>query len=223
MTRFELSSGPLSFAVYEAEPASPPKGLVLVIQEIFGVNSHIRDVADRFSREGFLAWAPAYFDPVERGVELGYDADAFPRGRDLVAKLGFENAVEITRATAREMKSRHPGLSLATVGFCWGGSIAWLSATRIGPPDVDRAVSYYGRHAAADFRNERPRIPALLHWGETDPSIPMENVRAMERAHPTVPSHVYAAGHGFNCDQRESYDEAAAKIAWQRTLKFLGN
>jgi len=225
-SKFDMKTGSLAYEIYEAAPQSspttPPVGLVVVIQEIFGVNSHIRDVTDRFAKEGYLAWAPAYFDPIEKGVELGYGESSFPKGRELITKLGFDNAVAITRACAEEMKKREPGLKLATVGFCWGGSVAWLSATRIGEPLVNHAVSYYGR-MAIDFRNEKPMAPVMAHWGEHDPSIPMENVCLFEQAQPSVRSFTYDAGHGFNCDQRDHFDAVAAAAAWKRTLEFIGS
>ena len=193
---------------------------MIVVQEIFGVNSHIREVTDTFARHGYLAWAPAYFDPIERGVELGYDHSVYPRARELVASLGWDAAVAITRSAATLLKTREPHLSRHVVGYCWGGAVAWLAATRMGPELVDSAAAYYGR-AISEFKNETARSPIIMHFGEHDTAIPMELVREIQTAQPTVPVYIYNAGHGFNCNQRKDYNAESAALALQRTLDFF--
>lgn len=209
--------------VFIAEPASGQKvrgGLVLV-QEIFGVNAHIRSVAERWAEEGFVVWTPAYFDHFEPKIELSYDTNDFTRGRDLVTQLRWDQALEDTRHAAIELKKQLPPNAnrVATLGFCWGGSIAWLTSTRL-QNEVDAAIGYYGR-ATYEFRNETPKIPTLLHFGKTDASIPLEWVEEIKSLHPQLPIEIYEAGHGFNCDARKDYDEACAKKAKATTLTFL--
>lgn len=211
------------FGVFEARPApgAAIHGGIVLIQEIFGVNGHIRDLARRYAERGFLTWAPAYFDHIEKGVELGYDPEVFPKARELVSKLGWDQAVEDTRLTAEGLRRELPASrnGIATVGFCWGGSVAWLSATRLGET-INAAVGYYGRQIW-DFRNEAPTVPVLLHYGEHDHGIPMSNVNDVKQAHPEIPVYTYDAGHGFNCDQRKDFSPQASKLADERTMGFL--
>ena len=195
-------------------PAGPPRGGVVVVQEIFGVNAHIRAVAARFAAEGFLAVAPRLFDRVAAGTELGYDEAGVARGRELVAALGFDAALRDIRAAADWIASQGPRAGV--VGFCWGGTAALLSATRLGLP----AVSYYGGRSMA-FLHEHPQAPLLLHYGARDPLIPPDHVDAQRAAFPDAEVHVHAAGHGFNCDQRADFDAAASGAAWSQTLRFL--
>jgi carboxymethylenebutenolidase len=195
-------------------PAAPPRGGVVVVQEIFGVNPHIRAVAARFAQAGFLAVAPRLFDRVAPGTELGYDEAGIARGRELVAALGFDAALRDVHAAAGWLRAQ--GLKAGVVGFCWGGTAALLSATRLGLP----AVSYYGGRSMA-FLHEHPQAPLLLHYGARDPLIPPEHVAAQRAAFPEAEVHVHAAGHGFNCDQRTDFDSAASAAAWRLTLDFL--
>jgi carboxymethylenebutenolidase len=207
------SSDEHRLAAWLAEPSGAPRGGVVVIQEIFGVNAHIRGVADRFAAAGYLAIAPALMDRVERGVELGYDDAGVARGRDLVAKLGFDNAVRDVAAAARY--AARAG-KVGSVGYCWGGTVALLSNTRLKLP----AVSYYGGRSVP-FLHERPGAPLLMHFGERDSIIPPEHVAQTRAAFPAAEIHVYPAGHGFNCDERRDYDPVSAKLAMERTLAFF--
>lgn len=203
------------FAAYRVDPEGAPRSGVVVAQEIFGVNGHIRSVADGFAAEGYAAIAPALFDRIERGVELGYDPDSVARGRELKAKTDWEGPLQDIRAAADALA----GLKVAVVGYCWGGSLAWLSATRIG--GLAAAVCYYGGQIK-DFREETPRCAVLMHFGSQDQGIPLSDVDAIRAAHADLPIHVYeGAGHGFNCDQRASYDPAAASLARTRTLEMI--
>ncbi|HXG04322.1 MAG TPA: dienelactone hydrolase family protein [Candidatus Binatia bacterium] len=203
-------------SAYRAAPDGAPRGGLVVIQEIFGVNSHIRKVTEGFAADGYVALAPALFDRVERGVELGYQPADIERGRELRGKVGWDTMVVDVKAAVEAL--RREGLRVGVVGYCMGGSLAWLAATRI--PGVAAAVSYYGG-AVADFAAERPRCPVLLHFGETDQSIPKEHWDRIRAHHPDIPMHIYPAGHGFNCDQRASYHEPSARQARERTIAFF--
>lgn len=201
---------------YVAMPEGTPKAALVIIQEIFGVNHHIRSVTDRFAREGYLAVAPALFDRYERGFEVGYEGEGWQRGMAIAQKMNFEWAMADTLAAILYARDEYK-TEVGVVGFCLGGSIAWMAAAHM---PVDAAVGYYGGYIAK-FVAEQPKVPVLLHFGEQDDHIPMSDIEAVRAAHPDVPVYTYAAGHGFNCDERSSYNEAAAKEAWQRTLAFL--
>lgn len=202
---------------YWAEMEHAPRGGVVVIQEIFGVNDHIRAVCDRFADAGYSAVAPALFDRVAPGVELAYDGDGTDRGRALRAELGWDAPLLDIQAAVDFVKSE--GIAhLGCVGFCWGGSLAWLAASRVS--GLDCAVGYYGGQIA-QFLKEDLKCPVILHFGQDDPLIPMEDVAAVRDAYPDVPVHLYDAGHGFNCDQRDSYAPEAADMAWGRTMDLM--
>ena len=203
---------------YVAKPEGTPKAAVVVAQEVFGVNHHIRSVADRLAREGYLAVAPALFDRYERGFEAGYDAGGMARGMALMPKLNMDWA-QADMLTAVVYARDEYKTKVGIVGFCLGGSLAWMAAARM---PVSAAVGYYGAYIAK-FKNAELKAPAMLHFGGKDDHIPASDREAIQAAHPEVPVFVYDdAGHGFNCDERASYSEAAAKQAWERTLAFLG-
>ena len=204
-----------------SRPAGTPRGALVVVQEIFGVNAHMRAVADRYAGEGWLALAPALFDPVERDVELGYDESGFEGGRALAAALGFERAVAIVDAAARVLRTllagASPGGQVGVVGFCWGGSVAYLANTRLGLP----AVSYYGARTVP-FLDEPLRAPMLFHFGTRDHGIPMPDVEAHRRRQPDAELHLHDAGHAFNRDvDPVHYDPASARAAHAQTLAFF--
>jgi len=199
---------------WRADPVAQPAGGVVVIQEIFGVNEHVRSLVERYCAEGWVALAPELFDPIERGVELGYDEAGVAKGRALAAELGFERAVEIVGAAAARL--REDGLQVAAVGFCWGGTVALLANTRLGLP----AASFYGSRSVP-FLGEALRAPMLFHFGERDALIPPADVERHRAAYPDAPMHVYPAGHGFHCEQRGDYDAASARLAHRRTMDFL--
>jgi carboxymethylenebutenolidase len=203
-------------AAYRVAPKGNPRGGLVVIQEIFGVNSHIKRVTDGFAADGYVALAPAIFDRVERDFAIGYKPEDIERGRGVRGKLPIEDAVKDVRAAVKALAAER--LKVGVVGYCFGGTLAWLAATRI--DGVAGAVGYYGG-GIADTAAEKPRCPVLLHWGETDQSIPPEHHARVRTAHPDLPMHVYPAGHGFNCDERASYHEPSAKLARQRTLEFF--
>ncbi len=199
---------------YLARPQRPPRAGLVVCQEIFGVNAHIRQVTDGFAAEGYLAVAPALFDRIERGVELAYDEAGVARARELGTALAWETALRDVGAAADAVRT---GAGVAVIGYCRGGSVAWLAACRL---DVQAAVGYYGGQIH-EHRGETPGCPVMLHFGEQDPIIPSEDVAEIAAAHPEIPIFTYAVGHGFNCDARADFDRAAADLALERTLAFL--
>lgn len=203
-------------AAYESLPAGWPKGGLVVFQEIFGVNNHIRNLCDRFAADGYHAVAPALFDRAERNIELGYTAETMERGRDLRGKLKWEDAILDAKVAVAQV--RNSGRT-AVVGYCYGGSMAWLSACRI--PGLACAVGYYGGQIAM-FNDEDPRCPTMLHFGEKDPFIPQSDVEKITAAHREVIVHVCAgADHGFECDERASFHAPSQKLARERTLAFF--
>lgn len=205
----------VEFSAYRADPAGARRGAVVVIQEVFGVNVHIRDVCDRFAERGYAAIAPALFDRVRPGVELGYDEAGVTEGRALVTELGWDAPVGDVWAAAKALRADG---QVGVVGYCWGGTIAWLAGCQL---DVACIAAYYGRQIV-DFLGEKPRCPAILHFGAEDPLIPAENIDKVAAAYPEVPLYRYAgAGHGFNCDRRPDFRPDAAATALQRTLDLF--
>jgi len=215
MIKLEASDGH-TFDAYRAQPEGDTRAGLVVIQEIFGVNGHIRNVADRFAAVGFEALAPALFDRTERGLELGYQPDDIDRGRAVRAKVSSDVAL-LDVAAAVKCLAR-TGRPVAVVGYCWGGSLAWAAATRL--PGLAGAVSYYGGQVA-EMADEQPDCPVMLHFGETDHSIPMEQVETVRAKHPALPLFIYPAGHGFSCDERGSFHAPSAELAFGRTVEFL--
>lgn len=202
-----------------ALPKTKARGALVVVQEIFGVNSHIRAVADGFAADGYLVVAPALFDRVERSVEFGYDAADIQRGRALKDACPADKALlDIQAAVACARSRLGPTGRVGIVGYCWGGLLCWLAACEL--DSLAASVPYYGggmpEHAA-----RVPRCPVLAHFGERDAFIPLAGVDELRRLHPGITVQLYAAGHGFNCDQRGSYDAPSANLARQRTLAFL--
>jgi carboxymethylenebutenolidase len=205
----------VEITAYRADPGGKPRGGLVVIQEIFGVNSHVRSVCDGYAADGYLAVAPALFDRYEPKVDLGYAPDHIARGRDLRGRAGTDEALaDIAAARDNAAEAGKVGV----VGYCWGGYLAWMAASRL--PGLACAICYYGggMHEAI---GEKPRVPVLAHFGEKDSMIPVAGVRKLADAHPSAQVHLYPADHGFNCDQRGSYDAASAKIARDRSLAFL--
>jgi carboxymethylenebutenolidase len=202
---------------YVARPAGKPIAGLVVIQEIFGVNRHIRSIADGYARDGFLAVAPALFDRVERGVELAYDGPDAQKGVAILQKLDNEEALEDVDAALQYVRAQ-TGKRSGVIGYCLGGLLAWLSAARLHP---DAAVGYYAGRIG-NFASENPTAPVQLHFGKLDTHIPAEQVEKVHKAHPEVEIHWYEnAGHGFNCDMRASYNAEASALARGRALAFL--
>jgi carboxymethylenebutenolidase len=202
-------------AAYRADPSGKPRGAIVVVQEIFGVNNHMRHVTDDFAKQGYVAISPALFDRVEKGVELGYDPKSIGLGRDIRAKVSLDGTLADLQAAIDAVKSAG---KVGIVGYCWGGGLAFLAATRLS--GVAAAVGYYGGLVAAHAQ-EKPRVPVMLHFGDSDQSIPMSDVETVRQARPDVTTYVYKAGHGFSCDERQSYNADASNLALERTLKFF--
>jgi carboxymethylenebutenolidase len=215
-TMTEISAGDgFRLAAYRADPEGPPRGGLVVVQEIFGVNSHIRNVCDGYAADGYRVIAPALFDRHEKGVDLGYTAADIARGREYKAGASSDAAMlDVDAARAAVAATGRVGI----VGYCWGGLITWLAACRL--KGFACAASYYGG-GILEAAGEQPKCPVIAHFGERDHVIPVAGVRGFGEAHPDVGVYIYAADHGFNCDQRGSYDPAAATLARQRTLAFL--
>ncbi|WP_426147638.1 dienelactone hydrolase family protein [Polaromonas sp. DSR2-3-2] len=213
-----------TLSAYVARPEGQPRAAIVVVQEIFGVNSHIRSVADRFAAEGYLAVAPATFDRVKPGVELGYTEDDMTAGFELktaVDALPGAGVLPDIQA-AIDHAAQLGGGKVGIIGFCWGGLLTWKAACLL--TGLSAAVPYYGGGITAESEIARqPQCPVMAHFGDQDHWIPMEGIEAFQKAHPQVQAYVYPAHHGFNCDQRASYNEAAASLAHERTLAFLAD
>ncbi len=204
-----------SLSAYVATPAGACKGGIVIIQEIFGINGHIRDICDRFAKCGYAAIAPALFDRIEPGIELDYDPDGVAKGIELKGKSDEPLAL-MDIATAHDHIAEYGDISV--IGYCWGGTLAYLSACKLS--GFSKAIGYYGG-GIAQIMNEQPQIPLMLHFGDQDASIPMTDVDAIMTARPETVTYVYQAGHGFNCDRRASYNAEATKLALKRSLDFI--
>ena len=200
---------------YRAEPAGKPRGGVVVIQEIFGVNSHIKSVADGFAADGYLTIAPAMYDRVQRNYDTGYSPDEIQAGLAVMQKLDWEQTMLDVDAAVKEARS---GGKVGIVGYCWGGTVAWLAAART--EGLACSVPYYGG-GIPNFADEGPKVPMMCNFGEQDQSPTPEQARAAVDKHASIEAHFYAAGHGFNCDQRGSYNAEASTLARTRTLEFF--
>lgn len=201
---------------YRADPATAPKGAIVVIQEIFGVNSHIRNVCDRLAREGYVAIAPAIFDRIAPDFQSGYSPDEVAVARKFVASPDWPAMLRDTQAAIDAVKGVGP---LGIVGFCLGGSVAYAAATRLS--GLSAAVGYYGG-AVVRFADDKPAVPTQLHFGEKDNGIPLTDVESIMAKRPEVEVFVYpGAQHGFGCDERASYDKPSSDLAWQRSLAFF--
>ena len=207
-----------TLAAWRADPAGAPRAGVVVIQEIFGVNAHIREVADDYATQGYLAIAPALFDRSRPGVELGYDENAIAEGRDLAFAMDPDLPVRDVEAAVQAAAGAG---KVGVVGYCWGGSLTFLAACKLG---VAAASSYYGGQILAALGREpdlAPAAPLIMHFGEHDAGIPLDDVDRIRKTFPDAPVYMYDAGHGFNCDHRASYDESSCRTARQRTLDFF--
>jgi carboxymethylenebutenolidase len=214
--RIELTAADgFQLSAYRADPAERPRGALVVAQEIFGVNSHIRDVCDGYAADGYVAIAPALFDRYERNFDIGYTPADVARGRELKALAKADAALlDVDAARAAVAGAGKVGI----VGYCWGGYLAWIAAARLA--GLACAVPYYGG-GMTDAIALQPKCAVMSHFGERDTMIPAAGVTALAAAHPSAQVFLYPADHGFNCDQRGAYDAAAASLARERTLAFL--
>ena len=204
------------FAAFLSEPSGKARGGVVVIPEIFGVNSHIQQVTDGFAADGYRAVAPAMFDRVQRNYDTGYSQPEIQAGIAIMQKLDWKHTMlDVDAAVKEAAKAGKVGI----VGYCWGGTVSWRAAAATA--GLACAVPYYGG-GMPNFIGEKPRVPTMCHFGELDQSPTLEQSKAIAQAHPAVTAHFYpGAGHGFNCDQRGSYNAEASKLARQRTLEFF--
>ncbi len=204
-----------SLSAYTVGPTESPRGGLVILQEVFGVNGHIRAVADGFAEHGYAVIAPALFDRAERGVELGYGEADLARGRSLRTGIGWDGPVRDVAAAMDHVAVDGP---VAVIGYCWGGSVAFLAACRLKPA---AAVCYYGGQII-QFKGETPACPVQMHFGARDPIIPPDDAAAIRLAQPDAQIHVYEdAGHGFNCTERPDYNADCSALALHRTLAFL--
>jgi len=206
-------------AAYRADPSgkneAKPRGGIVVIQEIFGVNSHIKSVADGFAADGYLAVAPAMFDRVQRGFDVGYSPPDIEKGRELRARITVDMAMNDAQAAVREAAGAG---KVGIVGYCWGGFVAWMASAKVS--GLACAVPYYGG-GILDNADIEPKVPVMGHFGDKDQHIPVEGVKKLAERHNKHQIFVYSADHGFNCDQRGSHNAPAAKQARGRTLEFF--
>jgi carboxymethylenebutenolidase len=202
------------FNAWLAPAVGTPRGAIVLAQEIFGVNRHIRGLVDGFAADGYLTIAPCLFDRIHRGIELGYSEPEVQEGRGYRLQIPKAKAMLDLSASLNVVK--HAG-RVAIVGYCWGGTLAWLAA---GELPVVCGVSYYGGQIK-DHLEKTPKRPMMYHFGEQDPHIPLSDVERIREADPTGIVHVYPADHGFNCEERATYDPASAKLSRERTLAFL--
>ncbi|XAH24135.1 dienelactone hydrolase family protein [Xylophilus sp. GW821-FHT01B05] len=208
------------FPAYVAEPVGTPKGAIVVLQEIFGVNSHIRSVADGYAAEGYLAVAPATFTRVKPGVELGYTGPDMGAGMELKAAVEALPAPGVLQDVQAAVQYAAKAGKVGIVGYCWGGLLTWRSAEQV--QGLSAAVAYYGGGATTEAEAGRtPKVPVLAHFGDKDQHITLPSVEAFIKRQPEVEVHIYPADHGFNCDQRGSWDAPAAKLARERSLAFF--
>jgi carboxymethylenebutenolidase len=216
MTTLELTAADgHQLSAHRAVPDGAPRGGVVVVQEIFGVNGHIRSVADGYAADGYLAVAPALFDRAQRGFETGYTPQDIEAGRSVMQHIAMDDAMKDVAAAAGHAAGAG---KVGIVGYCWGGTVAWLAAARV--PGLACSVPYYGG-SIFDHVGVRPACPVMFQFGERDTRPSLQQARAIAAAHPGAVAHFYPAGHGFNCDQRGSYDAASAALARRRTLEFL--
>ncbi|WP_315735508.1 MULTISPECIES: dienelactone hydrolase family protein [unclassified Bradyrhizobium] len=210
------ASDGFQLGAYRADPTGTAKGALVVIQEIFGVNHHIRNVCDRLAAEGYVAIAPAIFDRVEPGFTSGYSPDEIAVARKFVANPDWAAFLRDTQAAIDVVKNVGP---VGIIGFCLGGSIAYAAATKLS--GLRAAVGYYGG-AVARFADDKPTVPTQLHFGEKDAGIPLSDVETIKAKRPDVEIFIYpGAQHGFGCDERASYDQPSADLAWTRSLAFF--
>jgi carboxymethylenebutenolidase len=204
---------------YQVKAVGSRKGGLVVIMEVFGVTDHIKEVCARFAAQGYDVLSPQLYDRQVKNFEASYSQEGIQKAMDLRAKNSYENTVMDSQMCIDKLHA-DGNAKVFIVGFCYGGSVAWLAACRC--KGLNAAACYYGG-AIKDFNNENPKCPTICHFGEKDKSIPLDAVRAIEKAHPDVKIYTYNAGHGFNSDRRDSYDKSSADLAMKRTLEFFAS
>ena len=203
-----------TFEAYVAEPEGEAKASVVVIQEIFGVNDHMKEITDEFAANGYSAVCPAFFNRIEPGVVLSYTD--FSRGRELIGQITDDMVIADVNAAADQIR---PAGKVGVIGYCWGGAMAFLSACKA---NVDWGVSYYGTRITKYSPTMKPKVPFQHHYGEMDKSFPMDAVEKVMAEQSEAEHFVYpGADHGFSCEARPQYNAEAAALAFERTLQFF--
>ena len=201
---------------YLSLPKNPINASLVIVQEIFGVNEHIKNVSDYYSKNGFAVIAPAMFDRVKKNISLNYTSEGVSEGREYMENIDWDDSILDIKAAASFIR-KYGNVGLC--GYCWGGSVAWLSSIR--ESNINVAVGYYGGRII-DFVEEKPGIPVMLHFGDLDSGIPIKDVEKIKKHHPEIPIFRYSyADHGFNCDMRPSYHKESSELAFERTINFL--
>lgn len=203
-----------TLSAYVARPEGTPRGAIVVVQEIFGVNSHVRRVAEQYAAEGYVAIAPAMFDRFQKGVELGYEAKDVEQG--VAFMMRTTNASTLADLDAAIAAVSHAG-RVGMVGYCWGGRSTYLAACHAG---IAAGVAYYGG-GIPQLLPDTPRVPMMFHFGERDSHIPPGDVDQVRKANPQAVFHLYPAGHGFNCSERQDFDQVSSQLAFERTIEFF--
>lgn len=204
-----------ALSAYHAPHEDARRGGLLLIQEIFGVTAHIRELADGFAADGYEVIAPGFYDRLEPGFEATYDQDSIQKGVGYSTATPWDQVAGDCQAAIDQLRTKGP---VVVAGYCWGGAATWLAACRC--EGVTAASSFYGRRIS-ELKDETPRCPTILHFGKTDASIPMERVEEIRALHPDLPIYLYDAGHGFFSDRRTDYDADSAKLARLRTLQLF--
>ena len=211
------SSDGFKLGAYRADPKGTPKGAIVVIQEIFGVNHHIRAVTDRVADEGYVAIAPAVFDRMQKDFQTGYAPEDIAKGREMAMKADQQAMLRDTQAAIDAVKGVG---KVGITGFCMGGTVTFNAAADLS--GLSAAVAYYGGQIAKNV-DKKPKVPTMMHFGEKDAGIPLPDVETIKSKHPNAEIFVYDnAQHGFHCDERASYDKKSADTAWKRTMDFFG-
>jgi carboxymethylenebutenolidase len=206
------------FQAWHVMPAGTPRGGIVLVMEIFGVNAHIRDLGERYAAQGYEVVAPQLYDRVLPQADLPYDADGVAKGRALREEIGWEAPMQDVTASVAHLRRGTGQEPVGIVGYCYGGAIAWLAAAKV--PRLDCAVAYYGT-AILNFVELAPKCPTMLHFGSKDASTPEDKIEFLAEKHPEVAIHLYDADHGFSSDRRANFDAAASKLAMERTLAFF--
>jgi carboxymethylenebutenolidase len=206
-----------TFGCWQSVASGPRRGAVVVLQEIFGVNHHIQSVCERLAKEGFDAFAPALFDRMQPGFESGYSKDEVAKALEFLPRLDWDAMTRDALATVAHIRATRRG-PVSMLGFCLGASVGYIAAQR--GEGINAVVGYYGGQIVQHL-SEPPKRPTLLHYGEQDHTIPMASVERIRRERPECELHVYAAGHGFNCDERNAFEPVSAELAWSRSMDWL--
>ena len=216
MEQMNMSDG-ATIGVYHVYPEGTRKGGLVVVQEIFGITDHIREIADGYAAEGYDVLAPALFDREHPGFEAGYDAAGLARGVELSRVLhSFDLSLSDVQTCIDAMKGKGP---VFVVGYCYGGSVAWAAATQLN--GLSASSAYYGSKIPS-LADQAPKVPVIAHFGRFDHGIPMDGVETViAKDHPNATIHIYEAGHGFNSDRRKDFHEPSADLAYERTLALF--